>query len=130
MARPSRVGRDLKLNKGRIIRVEQLVGRLEQRIEALEAENEALRNEQADGAAPASAKLEEKLTKLSARVDENRKELRAQAQSLTELEALREPVRALVRSFKQTPGAPFPAWTTWMLQTFRKQGVYRKKLFR
>ena len=130
MARPNRVGRDLKLNKGRIIRVEQLVGRLEQRIEALEAENEALKKGRAGGAAPGTTKLEDKLAKLSTKVDENRKELKDQAQKLTTLEALREPVRALVRSFKQTPGAPFPGWTNWMLQTFRKQGVYRKKIFR
>ena len=104
----TRVRRNLKVNQGRIIRTEQQLGRLEKRIERLENQN---------------ANLKAELSKLRARVDQN-------TSYLTRLMGLSAPVQALVRSFKQTPGAPFTAWRMWMLSTFRKQGLYRKQMFR
>ena len=111
----TRVRRNLKVNQGRIIRTEQQLGRLEKRIERLEKQN---------------ANLQAELSKLRARVDQNMKDNKQNASHITPLIGLRAPVQALVRSFKQTPGAPFKVWTMWMLSTFRKQGLYRKQMFR
>ena len=141
MAGPNRVGRDLKQNKGRIIRVEQYLGRLEKRVEKLEKENAALKAklskpiEQASGKklpplVKQGPKFATAIAKLEAKVVRNRADLKQHSAEITQLSALREPVRALAKSFKQTPGAPFAAWTSWMLSTFRKQGVYRKPMFK
>ena len=110
----TRVRRNLKVNQGRIIRTERQLGRLEKRIERLENRN---------------ANLKAELSKLRARVDQNTKDNKHCANSITRLMGLSAPVQALVRSFKQTPGAPFAAWRMWMLSTFRKQGLYRKRMF-
>ena len=66
---------------------------------------------------------------LRARVDRNTKANTQNADSITRLVGLRAPMQALVRSFKQTPGAPFTTWRMWMVSTFRKQGLYRKRMF-
>ena len=137
---PARARRNLKANTGRIIRVEQYLGRLEKRIERLEKQNSALRIEKAN-AAPnigknelarlqkQNANLKSELSKLRARVDQNTKDHKQTASTLARLMGLCEPVQALVRGFKQTPGAPFDTWRVWMLSTLRKQGVYRKQMF-
>jgi regulator of replication initiation timing len=104
----------LKVNQGRIIRTEQQLGRIEKRIERVEKQN---------------AHLKAELSKLRARVDQNTKNSKQHASSIAGLMGLTAPVQALVRSFKQTPGAPFTAWRMWMLSTFRKQGLYRKRMF-
>ena len=77
-----------------------------------------------------NANLKAELSKLRARVDQNTKDNKQNANSITRFDGLRAPIQALVRSFKQTPGAPFTTWRMWMLSTFRKQGVYRKQMFR
>ena len=118
MAKPAqRVERHVKSNKGRIVMLERQIARLERRLEKLELERTAT---------PRAANVE----KLTEKVDKNRTDIRTNAQHIQELSVLREPVQALVRSFKQTRGAPFEMWCKWMLTTFRKYGVYRKKLFR
>ena len=138
---PTRVGRNLKANKGRIIRTEQLLGRLEKRIEKLEQENVTLKAELAKPRVHVrpnkivelenqNASLKAELATLRARVDRNAKDAKQIGAHVTRLESLREPVKALVRGFKETPGAPFDAWKMWMLSTFRKQGLYRKQMFR
>ena len=111
----TRVQRNLKVNQGRIIRVERQLGRLEKRVERLEKQN---------------ANLKTELSKLRARVDRNTKANTQNADSITRLVGLRAPMQALVRSFKQTPGAPFTTWRMWMVSTFRKQGLYRRQMFR
>ncbi len=135
----TRVGRNLKINKGRINRLDQQLGRLERRIERLEKQNAALK---AAVPKPASkipqhkiaqlekqnASLRAELSKLRERVDQNTLDNKQNARYITPLIGLRAPVQALVRSFKQTPGAPFTAWRTWMLSTFRKQG--RRQMFK
>ena len=137
----TRVQRNLKVNQGRIIRVEQQLGRLEKRFERLEKQNAALKpevpkrdpkfDEQKIGQLEKqNANLKAELSKLRARVDQNTKDNKQNASTITPLIGLRAPVQALVRSFKQTPGAPFTAWRMWMLSTFRKQGLYRKRMFR
>ena len=141
----TRVQRNLKVNQGRIIRVEQQLGRLEKRFERLEKQNAALKaevpkldpkfaeqkNQQKIGQLEKqNANLKAELSKLRARVDQNTKDNKQNASTITPLIGLRAPVQALVRSFKQTPGAPFTAWRMWMLSTFRKQGLYRKRMFR
>ena len=141
----TRVRRNLKVNQGRIIRVEQQLGRLGKRFERLEKQNAALKAE-APKRDPKlgpqknqqrirqlekqNANLKAELSKLRARVDRNTKANEQNASYLTRLMGLSAPVQALVRSFKQTPGAPFTAWKMWMLSTFRKQGLYRKQMFR
>ena len=131
---PTRFRRSLKTQQGRILQVERLVGRLERRIERLEKQNAALKAALTKKTAPKppsppaplvkqSASLKAELQKLRGRVDQN-------ARDLARVIVLREPVQALVRSFKQAPGAPFEGWRAWMLATFRKQGVYRRSLFR
>ena len=138
---PARTKRDLKANMGRIIRVEQLMGRLEKRIERIETQNAALKAELAKCSPktgpPKIAQLEKQnanlkaeISKLRARVDQNAKGNKQNAGYITRLMGYRDPVHALVRSFKQTPGAPFTVWRMWMLSTFRKQGVYRRQMFR
>jgi predicted RNase H-like nuclease (RuvC/YqgF family) len=137
----TRVRHEVKVNQGRIIRVEQYLGRLEKRIERLEKQNASLKRElPKDKPASGSNKVAQlekqnkslklEIAKLRARVDQGAREAKGTAHSLVRLTALCEPVQALVRSFKQTPGAPFSAWTMWMLSTFRKQGVYRKQIFK
>ena len=138
---PMRVRRNLKMNKGRIIRVEQLVGKLEKRIERLEKQNAALKADLPNPGAKIgplkiaqlekqNANLKAELSKLRVKVDQISKDNKQNASYITSLTGLREPVQALVRSFKQTPGAPFTAWRLWMLSTFRKQGLYRRQLFK
>jgi len=138
---PTRVKRNVNANKGRIVRVEQLLGRLEKRIEKLEKQNASLKMELAKPAAPAgqskvaqlekqNVSLKAELAKLRARIDQSAQGARERALQITRLESLRAPVQALVRGFKETPGAPFETWRMWMLATFRKQGLYRKQLFR
>ena len=134
----TRVQRNLKVNQGRIIRVEQQLGRLEKRFERLEKRNASLKAEvprpepklgqqKIAQLERQSANLQAELSKLRARVDQNTKDNKQNANSII---GFRAPVQALVRSFKQTPGAPFTAWRMWMLSTFRKQGLYRKRMFR
>jgi len=134
----TRVQRNLKVNQGRIIRVEQQLGRLEKRFERLEKRNASLKAEvprpepklgqqKIAQFERQSANLQAELSKLRARVDQNTKDNKQNANSII---GFRAPVQALVRSFKQTPGAPFTAWRMWMLSTFRKQGLYRKRMFR
>ncbi|GMR22898.1 MAG: hypothetical protein BMS9Abin37_1278 [Acidobacteriota bacterium] len=137
----TRVRRNLKVNQGRIIRLEQQLGRVEQRVERLEKQNVALK-EEASKRDPKlgqqkiaqlerqNANLKDNLSKLRARVDQNTKDNKQNADFITRLVGISAPVQALVRSFKQTPGAPFTAWRMWMLSTFRKQGLYRKQMFR
>ena len=134
----TRVRRNLKVNQGRILRVEQQLGRLEKRFERLEKRNASLKAEMAKPDAKLgqqkiaqlekqNANLKAELSKLRARVDQNTKDNKQNATSIIGLSA---PMQALARSFKQTPGAPFTAWRMWMLSTFRKQGLYRKRMFR
>jgi len=134
----TRVRRNLKVNQGRIIRTEQLLQRLEKRIDRLEKQNAALKAEvpkrdpklgqqKIVQLEKQNAYLRAELSKLRARVDQNTKDNKQNANSII---GFRAPVQALVRSFKQTPGAPFTAWRMWMLSTFRKQGLYRKRMFR
>ena len=138
---PTRLGRNLKINQGRINRVEQQFRRLEKRIERLEKQNATLKAEVSKPAPKIpqqkiaqldkqNASLKAELSKLRARVDQNAVNNKKNASDLTPLIGLREPIQALVRSFKQTPGAPFTAWRTWMLSTFRKQGLYRRQMFK
>jgi predicted nucleic acid-binding Zn-ribbon protein len=140
---PSRVQRDLKLHKGRIIRVEQDVRVLEDRVDRLENENRGVRSRgpttPAAPSAPPSdiaqlkkenAELRAEIARLRESVTLNTKEIKQNRLSIAGLTALQGPVVTLVRSFKQTPGAPFEGWRSWMLSTFRKQGTYRKHLFR
>ncbi len=138
---PTRATRNMNANEGRIIRVERLFGRLEKRIERLEMQNATLKAEVAKGGpkigpqkiaqlVKQNANLKAEISKLRARVDQNAKDNKQNASTITRLDGLTEPVKALVRSFKQTPGAPFAVWTMWMVSTFRKQGVYRKQIFR
>ncbi|TDI36575.1 MAG: hypothetical protein E2P02_24720 [Acidobacteria bacterium] len=137
----TRVRRNLKVNQGRIIRTEQLLQRLEKRIDRLEKQNAALKAEvpkrdpklgqqKIVQLEKQNAYLRAELSKLRARVDQNTKDNKQNANSITSLVGLRAPIQALVRSFKQTPGAPFTVWRMWMLSTFRKQGLYRKQMFR
>jgi len=137
----TRVRHNLKVNQGRIIRVEQQLGRLEKRFERLEKQNASLKAEvpkpdpklgqqKIAQLEKQNANLKAELSKLHARVDQNTKDNKQNASYITRLMGLSAPVQALVRSFKQTPGAPFKVWRMWMLSTFRKQGLYRKQMFR
>jgi len=141
-----RVGRNVKLNQGRIMRAEQRAVRLEKRIDKLEKQQKSATTTPAKASAPqelppgAQAKiarlekhneaLKAEVAKLAAKVAANTKQAKVNQQSVQSLLALKEPVQALVRSFKQTPGAPFAGWCAWMLSTFRKQGIYRKRIFK
>jgi len=131
---PARVERSFKMQQRRILQVDQHLTRLEKRIERLEKQNAALKTALSKKVVPTpagpfaqlvkqNATLKAEISKLRTRVDEN-------ARDITRVVGLREPVQALVRSFKQTPGAPFAGWRAWMLSTFRKQGVYRRRMFR
>ena len=137
---PNRVRSNLKINKGRIILVEQQLGRLEKRLEKLEKQNAATKAEapKRDSlSSPTAAQLEKhnaslraELSKLRTRVDQNERAHKDTNRAIARLVGLCEPIQTLVRSFKQTPDAPFTAWRMWMLSTFRKQGLYRKQLFK
>ena len=137
----TRLRRNLKVNQGRIIRVEQQLGRLEKRFERFEKQNAALKAEvpkrdpklgqqKIAQLEKQNANLKAELWKLRARVDQNAQDNKQNASHITRLLGLSAPVQAIVRSFKQTPGAPFEVWRMWMLSTFRKQGLYRKQMFR
>lgn len=138
---PTLVKRNVKVNMGRIVKMEHLVGRLAKRVERLEKQNAALKAAVAKPAAKISpnkiaqlekqnASLKAELAKLRARVDQNAKDAKQNAGNISRLASLHEPVLTFVRSFKQTPGAPFETWRMWMLSTLRKRGVYRKPMFR
>ena len=115
--RATRAERQVKSNRGRIVMLENQIARLERRIEKLEGRT-----------TPAAAA--DRIAKLAARVDRNKKDIKKNADDVRALQAVREAAQALVRSFKQTPGAPFPVWRSWMLSTLRKYGLYRRQMFR
>ena len=134
----TRVRRDVKVNQGRIIRVEQQLGRLEKRFERLEKRNASVKagvpkpdpklgQQKIAQLEKQNVNLKAELSKLRKRVDQNTKDTKQNATSLIGLGA---PMQALVRSFKRTPGAPCTAWRMRMLSTFSKQGLYRKRMFR
>lgn len=140
-SQPTRSRRNSKINKGRVILVERQLGRLEKRVEKLEMQNASLKaaapRRDSQSIQPRIAQLERdnaslkaELSKLRARVDQSEKARKQNTGAIGRLLGLSEPVQTLVRSFKQTPGAPFDAWRMWMLSTYRKQGVYRKQIFR
>ena len=92
----TRVQRNLKVNQGRIIRVEQQLGRLEKRFERLEKQNAALKpevpkrdpkfDEQKIGQLEKqNANLKAELSKLRARVDQNTKDNKQNASTITPL---------------------------------------------
>ena len=136
----TRVSRKLKANKGRIMMMARELDRMEKRVERLEKQNVALQaalKKPSQAAPPKIAKLEKQnaslkadLAKLRKKLDENIKETRQNGRHMTEVAGLREPIRAFVKSFKQTPGAPFIEWRMWMMSTFRKQGLFRRQMFR
>lgn len=143
----NRFTKNVRLNTGRLIRVEQQLSRLEKRIGAIETQSKTAGGKKATKKstqpAPApvtqatiarlekkNAALEAEIAKLAAKVEANKVKLKEESKLLRSILALKEPVQALARGFKQTPGAPFSAWRTWMLSTFRKQGIYRKQLFK
>ena len=141
MATEPKRGHNLKMTNGRIRRAELLLVRLEKRIETLENKNAALKAQVSKPSPPGppgalvrlqkhNASLKGELSKLRARVDHNTLDSKQQASQIARIIGLREPVQALVRSLKQAPGAPFSVWRTWMLSTFRKQGLYRRQMFR